>query len=88
MRDITQVINGIKQCLPSSNEGKLVNEDISNILDSLPWDPPEKINSNHYWNILSNILTKYITQDDYNKKIWCKNVIDIFRDPNYGVSMI
>lgn len=84
MRDIALVIKGIKQCLPSSEEGINVNNDISDILKSLPWDPPEKVNSNHYWNILSNILTRYITIEDYNEKTWCKNVIDIFRDPNYG----
>ena len=42
----------------------------------------EKINSNHYWKVLSFILNKYISQDDYKNIDWCKKVIDIFQDSN------
>ena len=79
MRSVTQVAKQIISEIP--DEYNSMKEDFNRIFESIAWAPPEKIKSPYYWNILSNILNKHITMDDYQQKEWCKKVIDIFQEP-------
>jgi len=79
MRSITDVTKRIIDKIP--NDHIEIKEDLTHIFNSIQWAPPEKIKSTHYWNMLSDVLTRYITMEDYNNKQWCKMVIDIFREP-------
>ena len=81
MRSILQVTYGIVIEIPDNNTN--FRTDIHNMMNSLAWAAPETIETNVYWRQLSGILNKYISEEDYNSKEWCKKVIDIFQDPNY-----
>tara|TARA_Y100000992_G_C21271929_1_gene497424 strand:+ start:1824 stop:2096 length:273 start_codon:yes stop_codon:yes gene_type:complete len=80
-RSVLDVFNGICNEIPLDNNK--IKKELKKSFASVSWDAPEKLNSNYYWNVLSNILNKYISEDDYNNIPWCKKVIDIFQDENY-----
>lgn len=44
---------------------------------------PEYLDSPHFFRVLGNILNKHISPQDYKEIKWCKEIIDIFKDPNY-----
>lgn len=86
MRNIGLVTHDLYNIIPNDVDEKfkiLKSEINKHILESIPYSPREKLESNWYWNILSSYANKYITQDDYNNIEWCKEFIDIFMDPNY-----
>ena len=77
-RSVLDVLNGICNEIPLDNNK--IKKELTDSFSSIAWDPPEKIHSNHYWKVLSSILNKYISEDDYKNIDWCKKVIDIFQD--------
>jgi hypothetical protein len=77
-RSVLDVFNGICNEIPLDNNK--IKKELTDSFSSIAWDPPEKIHSNHYWKVLSCILNKYISEDDYKNIDWCKKVIDIFQD--------
>ena len=85
MRSVTQVTKQIISEIP--DEYNTMKEEFEHIFESIAWAPPEKIKSSYYWNILSNILNKYITMEDYQQNEWCKKVIDIFQEPTSVTDM-
>jgi hypothetical protein len=46
---------------------------------------PEYLNSSHFFIILGRILSKYINKEDCENIEWCKQIIKIFKDPNYKI---
>ncbi len=81
-RNVLTVFKNIYYEIPLDNDNYKIKKELIDSFSSISWDPPEKINSNHYWKVLSFILNKYISQDDYKNIDWCKKVIDIFQDSN------
>ena len=79
-RSVLDVFNGIYNEIPLDNDNYKIKKELTDSFSSIAWDPPEKIHSNHYWKVLSCILNKYISEDDYKNIDWCKKVIDIFQD--------
>ncbi len=82
MRDITKVMTGMCNEIPSGNQE--LKQNIMNTITNVRWAPPEKLNSTYYWNEIGNVLNQFISAEDYDTKEWCKRVIDIFQDPKYG----
>jgi hypothetical protein len=44
---------------------------------------PEYLNSPHFFQVLGHILSNNISPQDYKEIDWCKEIIDIFKNPNY-----
>jgi hypothetical protein len=83
MRNPINVACGILEHIPSEYTQFIL--EINDYLTQLHFVAPEMLGqSQKHWHDFSNILNKYITQDDYNTIPWCKTVIDIFTDPNYN----
>ncbi len=82
MRDLIKVTTGMCNEIPSENQEIKIN--ILSTIENVRWAPPEKLNSPFYWKEIANVLSQYISAEDYDTKEWCKRVIDIFQDPNYG----
>ena len=57
--------------------------DLKNLTESMIYSAPEFIKSTHYFEVLSNILSIHISKEDYKNIPCCKEIIDIFLDPNY-----
>ena len=89
MRNILFIAETLQDTIPENCDNKfnelkkLIYKDV---ISSIPYAAQEKLFSNHYWNILGILANKYITINDYNNIDWCKKFIDIFQDPNYGIS--
>lgn len=79
MRSVIQVTNNMIEEIPEE-ENKLKYE-LRKIFESVQWAPPEQVKSTFYWNRLSVVLNKFISEEDYNNKEWCKKVINIFQEP-------
>ena len=79
MRSVIQVTNNMIEEIPEE-ENKLKYE-LRKIFESVQWAPPEQVKSTFYWNRLSVVLNKFISEEDYNNKKWCKAVINIFQEP-------
>ena len=56
---------------------------LRSLLTSLQYAAPEHVNSGHYFQRLGFYLNKYIDKNDYENVEWCKEIIDIYQDPNY-----
>ena len=54
-----------------------------NKMKNMLYATPEYLNSPHFFQVLGNILNTHISPQDYKKIEWCKEIIDIFRNPNY-----
>jgi mRNA-degrading endonuclease HigB of HigAB toxin-antitoxin module len=79
MRSVTEVTNKMVEQIPGEEE-TLKNE-LLKIFESVQWAPPEQVKSTYYWNRLAVVLNKFISEEDYKSKEWCKNVINIFQEP-------
>ena len=81
MRSIFKVVDGMMCEIPHDKEELRL--ELGKMISSYAWSAPETIGSSQHWSILSNILSKHITTEDYTSKNWCKKVIDIFQNPDY-----
>ena len=79
MRSVVQVTNNMMEEIPE--EEKILKYELTKIFESVQWAPPEQVKSTYYWNRLSAVLNKFISEEDYNNKRWCKKVINIFQEP-------
>ncbi len=79
MRSVIQVTNNMIEEIPE--EEKKLKYELRKIFESVQWAPPEQVKSSYYWNRLSVVLNKFISEEDYNNKEWCKKVINIFQEP-------
>ena len=79
MRSVVQVTNNMMEEIPE--EEKSLKYELTKIFESVQWAPPEQVKSTYYWNSLSIVLNKFISEEDYNNKEWCKKVINIFQEP-------
>lgn len=77
MRNVCEVVNNMMDYIP--DEHNMFKKELYDLISSIRWASPEKVNSSYYWNSISIILSKYITEDDYNKNEWCNKVISIFQ---------
>lgn len=89
MRSIIEVFVGIFEIVDEYKDD-IINDykedliySINKMSDTMMYSPPEQLNSPYFYFILSNILNQYIKESDYETKIWCKKIIDIFTDPTY-----
>ena len=84
MRNPIRVACGILEIIPKDQQDFIF--DINNYVTHLTFVAPEVLGKDpKHWHKFSQILNKYISQDDYNNTEWCKGVINIFTDPNYAV---
>ena len=60
--------------------------DLRKLKESMTYSAPEFIKSTYYFEVLSNILSIHISNDDYKNIPYCKEIIDIFLDPNYKIN--
>ena len=79
MRNVTEVTNKMIEQIPAEEE--ILKNELLKIFESIQWSPPEQVKSTYYWNRLSGVLNKFISEEDYNNKKWCRNVITIFQEP-------
>lgn len=79
MRSVTQVTENMIKEIPEEEE--MLKNELRKIFESVQWAPPEQVKSTYYWNRLAVVLNKFISEEDYKNKEWCKNVINIFQEP-------
>jgi len=95
MRHLIIVLNGMQEVLTvkyngiidSNEKAKSVHDAFAEFKSSLSHTAPEYLigkYSGYNFNILQNIVNNYITQNDYDTIDWCRDIIDIFQDPNYS----
>ena len=95
MRHLLLVLNGMQEVLTVKYNGiidcneqaKIIHDRFIELRTSLSHTAPEHLIGEHSlynFNQLQNIVNNYITYDDYNNIAWCREMIDIFQDPNYG----
>lgn len=82
--DIRDIIIKHKQINPHCLKLQNVFNDVDKLYESLQYYAPEHLHSDHPFLQLQDIMNFHINQDDYINFNWCKNIIDIFLDPNYG----
>ncbi len=87
MRVVNLVTADLYNIIPENvEEDKFINlkrKIKKDIIDTIPYSPIEMIQSDWFWNKLSNLVNAAITKEDYDNIPWCKQFIDIFQDPNY-----
>lgn len=86
MRSIIEVFSDISDVVEEYKD-EIINDykeefiySLNKMNDSMMYSAPEQLKSNYFFYILSNILNDYINDVDYETKIWCKKIIDIFTD--------
>lgn len=95
MRHLLIVLNGMQEVLTvkyngiinSNEKAKTLHDAFAEFRSSLSHTAPEHLigkDSGYNFNIMQNIVNKYITQNDYDTIDWCRDIIDIFQDPNYN----
>lgn len=95
MRHLLIVLNGMQEVLTvkyngiinSNEKAKTIHDAFAEFRSSLSHTAPEFLigkDSGYYFNIMQNIVNKYISQNDYDTIDWCRDIIDIFQDPNYN----
>lgn len=95
MRNLLIVLNGMQEVLTAKYNGiidsdekaKTIHDAFAELRSSLSHTAPEHLigkDSGYNFNILQNIVNKYITQNDYDTIDWCRDIIDIFQDPDYN----
>jgi hypothetical protein len=89
MRNIIHVIESIygiilkyKYDIQNSEKESII-VDMDKLIEKMLYSAPERLNSSYYFHELETIMNHYICQDDYISTSWCKQVIDIFLNPNY-----
>jgi hypothetical protein len=90
MRDIWKVVGDIYSIvIKNDNEKKSIKETfiyrLDKIRDSMLYAAPELLKSPHFFLKLQDVINSSISVDDYDTIPWCKEVIDIFMDPDYGI---
>lgn len=87
MRVVNLVTGDLYNIIPENvEEEKFINlkrKIKKDIIETMPYSPIEMIQSDWFWNKLSNLINDAITKEDYHNIPWCKQFIDIFQDPNY-----
>lgn len=83
VKDIYIICKENDNALNSNKEDILFQ--LEKIMESITYSAPEQINSNFFFRRLQFVLNNYISEYDYDKLPWCKQVIDIFLDPNYKI---
>ena len=88
VRNIGVVTRDMYELIPEDSEKyKTMRYEMKKfILDPLPFRPPEMIFSNYFWDILNDIVNKYVTMEDSQNIEWCKKFIEIYLDPDYKIS--
>ncbi len=56
---------------------------LESLITSIQYAAPEHLNSSYYFERLGFYLNKYVEKNDYENIDWCKEIIDIYQDPNY-----
>lgn len=90
MRNVIHVIEAIYEIISknkeeiSNSEKKNILEDMDRLLGKMVYSAPEQLSCTLYFHELETIMNQYICQDDYVNIKWCKDVIDIFLNPNYN----
>lgn len=82
--DIREILIENKKLYPDCSKLQKVFWEIDNLYESMHYFAPEHIQTNQPFLQLQDIMNYHINQDDYICINWCKDVIDIFLDPNYG----
>lgn len=82
--DIRNIIIKHKQINPHCLKLHNVFNDVDKLYESLQYYAPEHLHSNHPFLQLQDVMNFHVNQDDYINFNWCKDIIDIFLDPNYG----
>jgi len=90
MRDIWKAVGDIYSIvIKNDNEKKSIKETfiyrLDKIRDSMLYAAPELLKSPHFFLKLQDVINSSISVDDYDTIPWCKEVIDIFMDPDYGI---
>jgi superfamily II DNA helicase RecQ len=88
MRDIIVIINDICKIACYHNNAFAYEKEeflmeLNKIKRDMMYAAPEYLNSPHFFQVLGNVLNKHISPQDYREIEWCREIIDIFRDPNY-----
>jgi hypothetical protein len=88
-RFISPICKDLIDLIPPDADEKFIS--LKNLIDkhiiqSIPFAEPEMVKSTLFWNKLSFYLNDTITYHDYNNIPWCKQLIDIFQDPNYKIN--
>ena len=98
MRNLLIVLNGMQEVLTvkyngildSDEKAKTVHDAFVEFRNSLSHTAPEHLigkDSGYNFNLLQNIVNRHFTQNDYDTIDWCRDIIDIFQDPNYNKNL-
>lgn len=90
MRSIWKVVGDIYSIVIIKDDAqKSIKETFLYRLDklrnSMLYAAPELLESKYFFIKLQDIINNSISVEDYDTIPWCKEVIDIFMDPNYGI---
>ena len=80
--DIAEIVEEYKDEIINDYKEDLIYS-LNKMKESMIYSPPEQLDSSYFFYILSNILNQYIKERDYETKIWCKKIVDIFMNPTY-----
>ena len=88
MRNIIVIVDDIYKIACHHNNAIAHEKDellteLNKMKTTMLYAAPEYLDSSHFFQVLGNILNRYISPQDYKEMEWCKEIIDIFRDPNY-----
>ena len=88
MRNIIVIVDDIYRIashhnVAFANEKEELLIELNKMKTNMLYAAPEYLKSSHFFQVLGNILNRYISTQDYNEHEWCRKIIDIFRDPNY-----
>ena len=88
MRNIIVIVDDIYKIASHHNNAIAYEKEellieLNKMKTNMLYAAPEYLNSPHFFQVLGNILNKHISPQDYKEIEWCKEIIDIFRDPNY-----
>lgn len=95
MRNISMVISGMDAVLTRDDNHNIKTHDLATNLHesfvslqtTIRFAAPEQLVGDaalRFFQLLENIVNAKITRDDYDSHTWCKEVINIFRDPDYS----
>ena len=81
---VSDIIYTIRNDKSDHKSTKFILQDLESLYESMHYSSPEQIKSVDHFERLQEIMNYYIDQDDYIYVPWCKKVINIFLDPEYG----
>lgn len=90
MRNVIEVHKAIldvvveyeNEIVNDGKEGLIIS--LKKVHTSMMYSPPELLYSSYFFKVISEMLNQYISMEDYNDYIWCKEIIDIFTDQTYN----